>query len=133
MEDEEFRDTVGDDWFHNFSKSVISEVDRLGQLLYPGYFPNSEAYWKARRANGDSTDKLETKREWYPDFLILQTKINLLKLAKGKTVNQNILQAIIEKWEALLKVSTRAKRRHRFTVQKGWWKETEIEESIKTT
>ncbi len=127
LEEQEFDAVTGKTWQEAFRNQLKADIYTLGGELYGKYFPDIEAYRADLKKQGKTEGKLNSGRTWYPTFLICQTKINLLKQAKGRDFNTTLLLEIGKEWDALLKVSDRAKNRHRFTVGKGWWPSLNLE------
>lgn len=121
LDEDEFNDVIGERWLDEFRISLATDINNLGREIYGSFFPNVQAYRANLKKSGKIEEKLKTGRNWYPNFLICQTKINLLKQTKGKAYNSEVLQAINKEWEVLMKISDTAKNRHRFIVAQGWW------------
>jgi len=121
LDEKEFHSEVGKTWLEDFGNKLVEDIYSLGNEQYGSYFPDVEAYRKNLKRLGLVEEKLNTRKYWYPKFLICQTKINLLKQSKSRTYNSNLLLKISKEWGVLLKISTTAKNRHHFNVAQRWW------------
>jgi hypothetical protein len=121
LEEGKFETLIGPVWLDNFKAELNNEIDRLGQEVYGSFWPDVEEYKKQLRVSDSKEEKLDTGRTWYPRFLTCRTKINLLKQNKGRVYNKSTLDGLTTRWDLLMKISDRAKNRHRFIVSKGWW------------
>jgi hypothetical protein len=121
LEEDKFNDVVGQSWLESFREKLISDINTLGRENYGNYFPDNLDEYRATLRKAGKTEKLQTKKNWYPTFLVCQTKVKLLKLAKSRAFNNKLLFDISKEWNILMKISQTAKNRHNFNVSKRWW------------
>ncbi len=121
LDEDDFKNVVGKSWLESFRQELISDINRLGRENYGNYFPNGVDAYRATFRKSGKTEKLQTKKNWYPTFLVCQTKVKLLKLTKSKAFNKKLLDDITKEWDILMKISQTAKNRHNFNVSQGWW------------
>ncbi len=121
LEEDEFNNVVGKSWLESFREKLISDINTLGRENYGNYFPDNLDEYRATLRKLGKIETLQTKKNWYPTFLVCQTKVKLLKLAKSRAFNNKLLFDISKEWDILMKISETAKNRHNFNVSKRWW------------
>ncbi len=114
---------IGKDWLNNFFLKLKSDIDKLGKEVYGNDFPDFKEYQRKVLLNNGVVEKVKSKptNSWYPRFLEVKNRMDVLKEAKGSTVAIKILNPLVKSYEAVKKMGEYAKNRHKFNVKKGWW------------
>ena len=122
-DDDFIKETVGNGWLNNFYLQLKKEMYALGYEIFGQDFPDFEEYSKMRQNKG-GTEKIKDKpnKSWYPRFLIVKEKMDILKEAKGSNIGNTIIERLSTAYEELVKQSEFAKNRHGFNLKQGWWK-----------
>ena len=122
-DDDFIKATVGNGWLNNFYLQLKKEMYALGYEIFGKDFPDFEEYNKMRQIKG-GTKKIKNKpnKNWYPRFLIVKEKMDILKEAKGSSIGNTIIERLSRAYEELVKQSEFAKNRHGFNLKQGWWK-----------
>jgi hypothetical protein len=116
------KEQVGRDWLNSFYLDLRNNVIRLGEEVFGADFPEFKVFM-ANRKEGRPTDKIIDKpnKTWYPRFLDIKSKVDMLKEVKGTQVGNIILEKISPGYAELVKISDFARNRHGFIIDKGWW------------
>ncbi len=116
--------SVGRDWLNNFFIQLRKDIYDLGHELFGDDFPEFKIY------NEKIRQKIPTERiigkpnkSWYPRFLIVKERMDILKEVKGSHTGNIIIERLSQPYEELIKLSEFAKNRHGFNLKKGWWKD----------
>lgn len=113
---------VGRDWLNNFYSDLKSDIYKLGYELFGNDFPEFNQYRiDVKRDKMTQKRKFKPNKFWYPRYIVVQEKIDVLKENKGTRIGMNILNKILEPYEELKHVSDFAKNRHWYNIQQGWW------------
>jgi hypothetical protein len=111
---------------NGFYIELKKEIYALGYEIFGDDFPLFERY-QAIVKQKIAVEKLKVKpnRKWYPRFLNVSEKMDILKESKGRTISNQILERLAQPYEELNKQSHFAKNRHGFNLKQGWWKGSE--------
>ena len=122
--DEFIKYCVGKEWLNGFYDELRKDILKLGHELFGDDFPEFKEY-KTKVKEGKRVEKRKNKpnKTWYPRFLNVKERIDILKEIKGNEIGIKILNRLSQSYEEIKQVSAYAKNRHRFIVKKGWWKE----------
>jgi hypothetical protein len=120
------KNLLGRDWLNGFYIELKKEIYALGYEIFGDDFPLFERY-QAIVKQKIAVEKLKVKpnRKWYPRFLNVSEKMDILKESKGRTISNQILERLAQPYEELNKQSHFAKNRHGFNLKQGWWKGSE--------
>ncbi len=115
---------VGRDWLNNFFKTLKNDINELGYEIFGTDFPEFKIHNKYILENKHHKEKLKEKpnRTWYPRFLNVKDRIDILKEIKGSNIGNSILERLILPYDEIQKYSDFAKNRHGFNINRGWWK-----------
>lgn len=122
-DDDFIRTSVGREWLNNFYSVLKNDMYELGNEIFGTDFPDFKDY-KGSRLNKVVTKKIKEKpnRSWYPRFLFVKERMDILKEVKGSAIGNTILEKLSNPYEELIKQSEFAKNRHGFNINQGWWK-----------
>ncbi|MEO6453229.1 MAG: hypothetical protein ABIN97_04115 [Ginsengibacter sp.] len=123
-DDDFIHKTVGRDWLNIFYKGLKNDMYDLGREIFGKDFPDFKEYNENKLKNLISEKvKQKPNRSWYPRFLLVKERIDILKEIKGSGIGNTILEKLSKPYEELIKQSGFAKNRHGFNLKQGWWKD----------
>jgi hypothetical protein len=122
--DQFLMNTVGKDWLNTFYTQLKKDIYDLGHEIFGNEFPLFENYHDSIK-KGIKVDKIKEKpnKSWYPRFLIVKEKFDILKEVRGSRIGNTILERLSKEYEELMKQREFAKNRHGFNLKQGWWRE----------
>jgi len=122
--DDFIKNTVGKDWLNTFYTQLKKDMYELGHEIFGSDFPLFEEYNKCVQKR-ISVEKVKEKpnKNWYPRFLHVKERIDILKEVKGSKISNTILERLSKEYEELMKQNEFAKNRHGFNLKQGWWQE----------
>lgn len=120
--DEFILNTVGKSWLNTFYSQLRKDMYDLGYEIFGNDFPHFESYNNSV-LKGEKVEKIKEKpnRTWYPRFLLVKERLDILKEVKGSKIGNTILERLSKEYEELMKQSEFAKNRHGFNLKQGWW------------
>lgn len=120
--DEFIKTTVGRTWLNNFYKQLRKDTYDLGYEIFGSDFPLFESYNNSIQKK-EQVAKIKEKpnKSWYPRFLFVKERIDILKEVKGSRIGNTILEKLSKEYDELMKQSEFAKNRHGFNLRQGWW------------
>jgi hypothetical protein len=123
--DEFISNSVGKRWLNDFYSQLNEDIKSLGFEIFGEDFPKFERY-KEKLKQRIEAEKIIAKpnRTWYPRFLNVKDRIDILKEVKGTSIGNKILERVSNLYEELSKQREFARNRHEFNSYKGWWTES---------
>jgi len=113
---------VGKEWLNTFYTKLRKDIFDLGYELFGNDFPDFEEYKKkVKERKRVEKRKNKPNKTWYPRFLKVKEKMDVLKEVKGNEIGIKILNRLSKPYEEIKQVGDYAKNRHEFIVEKGWW------------
>ena len=115
---------VGKTWLNNFYLELKNDIYKLGEELFGTDFPEFRKHKAAiLRKEHSIKRKFKPNNRWYPRYINVKNRMNILKESKGSEIGFKILNKLSSPYEEINQVSDYAKNRHRFNIKKGWWYE----------
>ncbi|WP_425235085.1 hypothetical protein [Ulvibacterium sp.] len=117
-------ENIGRKWLNDFYVDLKESIYELGVELFSYDFPDFKEHKKRLLV-----DKKAVKRQhkpnstWYPRFLKVKKRIDVLKEVKGTGIGNKILDPLTISYNEINQIRDYAKNRHRFNIEKGWWNE----------
>jgi len=113
---------VGTAWLNNFYTSLKADIYKLGYELFEDDFPKFAQYKKSiKKDKSAQKRKHKPNKTWYPRYLKVKSRIDVLKEVKGTNIGNRILTKLSTPYFEIVQVEEYAKKRHDFIVHKGWW------------
>jgi hypothetical protein len=121
--DEFIMNTVGKNWLNSFYKNLKNDMYEIGLEIFGNDFPLFENYNKSLQSKINVVKvKEKPDRNWYPKFLRIKERIDIIKEVKGTKIGNTILEKLSKEYDELMKQNEFAKNRHGFNLRKGWWR-----------
>lgn len=123
LDEKAVREIVGRDWLNQFYLELRSDIDGLGREVYGEDYPDFLDYEHQTKVLKQPAVKMKTKpnRSWYPRYLKVDERIDVLKEVRGHPISNVILERTNKGYDSVMGLKDYAKNRHRFIVNRGWW------------
>lgn len=121
-DDSFIKKVIGSEWLNAFYISLKNDIFEIGHEVYGTDFPNFNAF-KAEKKKDPTIEKMKNKPNstWYPRFISIRERFDMLKTIKRKEICNTIIERLIKPYVELCLLEQYAKNRHKFIKEKGWW------------
>ena len=109
---------------------LLRDINELAVEVFGGDYPEFAEYEHQTKVLKKAYDKMRVKpnKTWYPRFLKIEDRIDVLKEIKGHRVGNAILERLIARYDHIVGLKDYAKNRYRFIVGRGWWNKVDFGE-----
>ena len=123
LNEEMLLENVGKNRLNDFYTKLRKDIYELGHELFGSDYPEFKVYNQERlEKKFPQKRKHKPNKSWYPRFLKVKERIDILKEIKGTKIGKNILERLTTPYEEINQVTDYAKNRYGFNTKKGWWK-----------
>lgn len=112
---------VGRDWLNAFYLILKKDIDILALEVYGDDYPDFKKFKEDRKKGTTERMKEKPNRTWYPRFISVEDRIEVLREVKGISAGGKIFNLLIDRHTHIHRLKDYAKNRHNFIVGKGWW------------